>query len=105
MALLWVSKQHPAGPSGVASKLNTPKRSSHAEIVGLHQLERSRFRVSSACGRSRSHRSAGKEGAAPARTARKWSLKVRMALLAALRRWTCGGMSWNVHPFVVIAFL
>ena len=95
--------RQPAGPSGVASKLKGPKRSSQAESAGLQWLARSRFSVSSACGMSRSHLSAGNEGAVPARTARKWSLNVRIARSAALRRWTCGGTSWKVQPFEVMA--
>eukprot|EP00804_Cyclotella_cryptica_P021721 CCRYP_012894-RA/>CCRYP_012894-RA protein AED:0.42 eAED:0.42 QI:0/-1/0/1/-1/1/1/0/195 len=97
-----MSAAAPAGPSGVASKLKGPKRSSQAEIVRLQWLARRRFSVSSACGMSRSHLSAGKEGAVPARMARKWSLNVCIARSAALR-WTCGGTSWKVQPFEVMA--
>lgn len=104
MALLWTRTRHPAGPNGVASKLKGPKRSSHAESEGLQWLARRRFSVSSACGMSRSHRSAGKVGAVPARMDRKWALNVRIARSAAFRRCTCGGTSWKVHPFDVIAF-
>ena len=52
-------------PQWCGIKVEGTKRSSHAESVGLHRLNRRRFRVSSACGRSRSHQFAGKEGAAP----------------------------------------
>jgi hypothetical protein len=75
--------QHPAGPMGVALKLYSPNKLSQADMVGM-LLGRKRLRVSSACGRRRSHLSCGNVGATPARMARKWSLKVQMALSAWL---------------------
>jgi hypothetical protein len=50
-----------------------------------------RLIVISVCGSSQSQRFGEKLSATPAKTLRKWALKLRMATLAASRLWQPGG--------------
>jgi hypothetical protein len=62
---------------------------------------RSKFNVTSACGKKRSHKCKGKPGSADAIPATKRYLKFLMARSAALRLCQCGGTSWYSTSFSV----
>ena len=61
---------------GLASKLKGPLKCSQAEMAGAMLDWRGRFRLSSVCRRSFSHRKLGNVLDNPARIDRKWALKV-----------------------------
>ncbi len=59
----------------------------YAKILGVALDCQIRFIVMSVCGSSQSQRFGGKLLATPAKTLRKWALKLRMATSAALHLW------------------
>ena len=94
----------PGGARDVLSKLNAPKRYACAESFGFNLAERTRFKESSAYGRSLSHSAHGYFGSQVARHAKKWFLKDRIARSAAFRRCMCGGPSSKSILFFINAF-
>ena len=94
----------PGGASSVQLKSNGPKTYAYVDSLGLTQDERRRLSVIVACKIKRSHSCNGKSGSQVARPAKKWFLKVRIALSAALRWCIFGGANLNVFLCFVKAY-
>ena len=105
LCFLCITTLVPGGANGVLLKLKFPKRYAYADNFGLTCAFLSRFNVVVYCGRSLSHSSIGKVGSKDTNPAKKWFLKVLIALSAAFLRCTCGGTNWyDIFCFTKLAF-
>ena len=86
----------PGGAHGVLSKSNFPSRDAYAESLGYTLDVRSRFNESCPCSRSSFHNCAGKSLSVVHKPEIKWSLKVWIALSAALNLRLCGSTSCSL---------